>query len=423
VIAPKRPATSTWPQEREDWTDFHELDVVVLHGKNKDELVRQRHDVYVINYEGMKWLVESGHLARMLKLGWLDTLVFDELSKMKNPDTRRPRYTLIAPYLSRFERRWGLTGSPAANGLINIFAQIRVLDLGHRLGRFVTHFRNRFCIPINQFEYVLKAGAADVIYAAIADIALRLDAEDYMELPELRPVTITVELPPDARKLYDEMDAEMVAMIQGERVTAGSAGVLSGKCRQIASGALYKHDIDPVTGARLRWVREWFEIHDEKLDALEDLVDELQGQQLLVGYEFNHDLQRILTRFPNTPYIGAGVTVKRALQIEADWNAGKIPLLLGHPASMGHGLNLQKSGAHHVCWYSAPWDFELYDQFIRRLRRRGNRSRYVFVHHLVARGTVEDGVVMPTLRSKEGEQRAFFDALKAYAEMRRAQGA
>jgi hypothetical protein len=247
-----------------------------------------------------------------------------------------------------------------------------------------------------------------------------MDATDYMELPEVKNVMISVELPPAARKIYDQMEDELIALLEGERVTAATAGVMSGKCRQIASGALYKSSTDPVTGETIRGQREWFDIHDAKLDALADLVDELQGTQLLVAYEYEHDLVRLQKRFPGTPYLGSGVSTKEAARIEREWNSGKLRLLFGHPASMGHGLNFQHSHAHHVAWFTTTWSFEQYEQFNARLRRRGNQSAHLFVYHLVARRTIEDGVVIPGLRAKEKGQRALFDALKAYAAARKA---
>lgn len=418
VVAPLRPAASTWPEESRNWADFHDLDVVVLHGKTKDKLATERHDVYVINYEGLAWLVQSGHLQNMLNQKWVDTLVFDELSKMKNASPKAVRRKLLKPYLPKFARRWGLTGSPASNGLMNLFGQVNVLDLGAAFGPYITHFRNMFFTPVNQWDWVLKEGAADLIYERIAPLALRMELGSGVKVPAIQYNTIKVELPPAARKVYDQMEDEMLTVLDSDVVAAGTAGAVYGKCCQIATGAVFKALVDPITGeARaVNGKREWYNVHDEKLDALQELIEELQGQQLLVGYWFHHDLEKLQARFgKKIPYIGSGVSVKEALRIEAAWNAGDIPVLLGHPQSMGHGLNLQKSNAYNIAWYTPTPDFELTQQFEARLRRRGNRAPVVYSHTIVAARTVETWGILPSLNRKETTQENLFTALRKLA--------
>lgn len=416
VVAPLRPATSTWPEEQQNWTDFHGLDVVVLHGKHKDKLVRERHDVYVVNYEGLAWLIAKGHLKMLLKNKWICTLVLDELSKMKNASKKAVRRKLLWTYLPLFARRWGLTGSPAANGLINLFGQVNVLDLGAAFGPYITHFRNMFFTQVSEWKYVLKEGAEQLIYDRIAPLALRTVLGKNVKVPELRQNIIRVELPPDARKAYDEMEEQMLTILDDDLIAAGSAGSVYGKCCQIATGALFKAVVDPVTGeprVKGNGPREWYNLHDAKLDALEELIDELQGQQLLTAYWFKHDLEKLHGRFgKKIPYIGSGVSVKEAVRIEAAWNAGDIPLLFGHPQSMAHGLNFQKSNAHHVAWYTPTPDYELYDQFCRRLCRRGNKSKIVWSHILCAARTVETWGIVPSLGRKNKTQGSLFEALR-----------
>lgn len=418
VVAPLRPATSTWPDEARDWVDFNHLDVVVLHGKDKDRLVKEKHEVYIINYEGLAWLINSGHLKALLKNKWVDTLVFDELSKMKNASKKAIRRKLLWNYLPKFARRWGLTGSPASNGLMNLFGQINVLDLGAAFGPYITHYRNMFFTQINEWDYVIKEGAADLIYARIAPIALRMELGSGVKLPAIEHNIIKVELPPEARKVYDQMEEEMLAVLSGDIITAATAGAVYGKCCQIATGAVFKAVVDPITGEPLakNGKREWYNVHDEKLDALEELIEELQGQQVLIAYWFQHDLEKLRKRFgAKTPYIGSGASVKEAKRAEAAWNAGDLPYMFGHPASMAHGLNFQKSSAHHVAWYTPTSDYELTDQFIRRLRRRGNRAKTVWSHYFVAARTVETWGILPSHRRKEGEQGNLFSALRNYA--------
>lgn len=416
VISTLRPATSTWPAEARKWDDFHELDVVVLHGRQKEQLAMERHDVYVINYEGLQWLINSGALKFLLDKKWIDVLVFDELSKMKNASKKAVRRQMLLKFLPRFSRRWGLTGSPASNGLMNLFGQVNVLDLGAAFGPYITHFRNMFFTQINEWHYVLKEGADDLIYARIAPLALRMSAEDYIKMPSVIVNDIKIELPKEARAAYDEMEDEMLTVLGDETLTAGTASAVYGKCWQIATGAVFKSMLDPVTGEPLRGVREWHNMHDEKLDALEELIDELQGQQLLCAYWFSHDLEKLMKRFgKDIPYIGSGVNAKRAKWVEDAWNAGDLPYMFGHPMSMGHGLNLQGSSAHHVAWYTQIPDFELYDQFNRRLRRSGNKAASVTIHRFIARRTVEEWAIVPSQRRKDNTQSNLFAALAGYA--------
>jgi hypothetical protein len=235
-------------------------------------------------------------------------------------------------------------------------------------------------------------------------------------MPGIKYSNLMIDLPDKARRLYDELEEEMVAILDDTRISAGSAGVLYSKCWQIANGALFKSLVDPITGEPLTkkpGPREWLNLHDEKLSATEDLIEELQGQQLLIAYWFQHDLEKLQKLLgKNIPVIGKGVSILRARQIEADWNARKLPIILGHPQSMAHGLNFQKGGAHHIEWYSVTPDFELYDQFNRRLRRRGNPAKTVFVHHALARATVDVWAIMPTLHRKDNTQIRLFDALR-----------
>lgn len=416
VVAPLRPATQVWPAEQREWIEFHGLDVAVLHGKHKADLVAEKHDVYVINYEGLAWLVNGGYLQNLLRRKWVDTLVFDELSKMKNASKKAERRKLLVPLLPKFARRWGLTGSPASNGLINLFGQAGILDLGAAFGPYITHFRTRYFNPVGEWGWVIKAGAEELIYEALRNLALRMPPTKSVKLPTIKPNIIKVTLPPAARVAYDTMEDEMLAVLDNTLVAAGSASAVYGKCWQIASGAVFKATIDPVTGepiARTGTAREWHNIHDEKLDALEELLDEVQGQQVLVAYWFKHDLEKLLARFgKDTPYIGAGVSVKRALAHEAAWNAGELPMLIGHPSSMGHGLNLQKSSARHVVWFTVTPDYELYDQFNRRICRRGNTAKVVHVHHIVADRTVDTWGILPSLRRKHRVQDNLFEALR-----------
>jgi SNF2 family DNA or RNA helicase len=300
---------------------------------------------------------------------------------------------------------------------MNLFAQAFMLDMGDTFGPFISHFRHRYFTPVGDFGWELQAGAEQLIYERIAPLALRMEAEDYITLPTLKEVYIRLDLPPAARKVYDELEAEMlVALDDGELLSSPNAAAVQGKCRQLTGGAVYLNPVDPITGEPRR-DKQWRELHDIKVAAVGDLMDELQGHQLLLAYEYGHERDRLLRQYPDTPYIGGGVSLKKSLAYEADWNAQELPLLLGHPQSMGHGLNLQKGHAHHIAWFTTTWDYENLDQFNRRLRRRGNDSPIVYVYHLVVRNTVDE-LVMYKTRRKARRQDDFFAAMKKYAHER-----
>ena len=422
LIAPLRVCYSVWPKEVEKWQDFHGLKVQVLHGSKKDEALKADADVYVINPEGLEWLLQvkktktpSGKtkvdvdLRRWKALGF-DTLVVDELSKFKHTNTNR--FKALKLVLGTFRRRWGLTGSPASNGLLDLFGQCFVLDQGRTLGPYISHYRMKYFVPSHDgFSWNIREGAEDEIYERLAPLALRMAADDYLDMPTLIENNIRVDLPSDVMQVYDRLENDLIAKLDNKLVVASNAAAASMKCRQVANGGIY---LDPEVEALVKLPkskREWANLHTEKVDALAELIEELQGSPILVAYDFEHDLDRLRERLgKDIPYIGGGVTAKRSAELEKAWNAGQLPVLFGHPQAMAHGLNLQEMG-HHVCWHSLTWDYELYDQFIRRVLRQGNKSKKVFVHHIIARGTVDE-VVLAAVKSKRRGQNALFDALK-----------
>lgn len=422
VVAPLRPAVSTWPNEVDKWADFEGVDLVVLHGKEFSKLCREQHNLYVVNYEGLQKLFTRRRVGKVWKyeltedgrelMKHINALIWDELSKMKNSNTQR--FKLVRPWLKKFLIKWGLTGSPASNGYLDLFGECFVLDEGRTLGPFVTQYRSQYFIPLDDFSWRLKGGAEGAILDRVRPLVLRMDADDYLKMPQQLDHVMKFDLPADAREHYDNMESDLLTRISDNLVKASNAASSSAKCRQIASGAVYKEDFDLLTGLPIRRSkseREWLGLHDEKLALLEDLVDELNGHQLMVAYDFNHDLERLLERFPNTPYIGGGVSVKRGREIEKQWNDGELSMMFVHPASVGHGMNFQEGQAHHVAWFTMSYDFELYDQLNRRLRRQGNRENYVHVYHFCAKDTVEESVYF-ALRRKFKTQKEFLDALK-----------
>lgn len=422
LIAPLRVCYSVWPKEVEKWSDFGGLKVSILHGPHKDDHLKEEADIYVINPEGLDWLFQvtktktaqgktrvSIDTKRWKKLGF-DTLVIDELSKFKHTNTNR--FKALKLVLGTFQRRWGLTGSPAPNGLMDLFGQCYVLDQGRTLGPYITHYRMKYFVPsYDGFNWELREGADKEIYERLAPLALRMAATDYLDMPTLIENNIKVTLPDKIMEIYDRLENDLIARLDAKLVVASTAAAASVKCRQVANGGIY---IDPEVEALVKLPkskREWVNLHTEKVDALADLIDELQGSPLLVAYDFAHDLDRLREKLgKDIPYIGGGVSAKRSAELERDWNAGKLPYLFGHPQSIAHGLNLQEVG-HHVCWHSMTWDYELYDQFIRRILRQGNKSKKVFVHHIIAQGTVDE-VMLCSVKSKRRGQNALFDALK-----------
>jgi SNF2 family DNA or RNA helicase len=436
VLAPLRPCYRVWPAEVKKWREFEHLRVEVLHGPKKDQALTRDADVYVMNFEGLDWLLKATKTPtfggktsvrvdpkRFAKLGF-DTLVVDELTKCKS--TSSQRFKALKHVLGTFKRRWGLTGSPNANGLLQLFGQCYVLDMGKALGPFVTRYRIEYFTAVdpNGWKWVPRPGAAERIYKALAPLAFRMEESEYPQLPPVVHNTICVDLPPAARKVYDLLEEDLLARVGDRLVVAANAAAASSKCRQLASGAVY---LDPETDelglAKLRkGGKEWAEVHQAKLDALVDLVDELQGEPLLVGYDFRHDAERVCARlrkdgYGDVPVVGGGTSAKASGLIEARWNCNEVPVLLGHPQSMGHGLNLQGGSCANVCWFTGTWDFELDDQFFRRVWRDGTGANQVFLHRIVARDTVDE-VQVWSLRSKDRGQRALFDALGELARRR-----
>lgn len=428
IIAPLRVCYSVWPREIEKWDDFKNLTYVILHGPDKEEKLSADADIFLINPEGLDWLLnvkkekyttpagkEKTRITvdkRRWKKFEFDTLVVDELSKFKHISTNR--YAAIKEILGTLGRIWGLTGSPASNGLMDLFGQCYILDQGRSLGKYITHYRMQYFDKSHDgYSWILRSGAEKEIYKQLKPLVLSMKARDHLDLPMLVENNILVDLPESAMEVYQHMEDDLFARIDSKMVVASNAAAASSKCRQIANGGVY---IDAEIQALVnlpKKKREWIELHTCKIDALVDLVEELQGSPLLVAYDFEHDLLRIQEKFgKDIPYIGGGVSAKRSSQLERMWNNGELPILFGHPQSIGHGLNLQNAG-NHIAWFALTWNCELYDQFICRVLRQGNAAERVFVHHIIARGTI-DHAILAAVKSKKMGQNALFDALRKF---------
>jgi hypothetical protein len=411
VIAPLRPAYRVWPKEQEKWEDFKDLRVQVLHGPKKNKLLEVEADVYVVNLEGLPWLIAHPLFKKIFKGA---VLCVDESSKFKSYKSKR--FKLLRKVLSVFKRRWILTGSPSPKSLDDLWSQIFILDMGAALGPFVSQYHMRWFQQVGFGGYSWAPRdheAEDEIYEAIAPLVLRMSEKDYLKLPKLLSDIedpIIIDLPPAARKIYDQMESLMFAQIGRGEVNAANAAVATMKCSQIANGGIYKDNI-PGEKAVQGPKRPWTLMHDAKTEAAADLIDEIGGKPAIITYDYHHDLSRLQKVFPKGRIIGSGVSMKETGVIEDAWNAGKVDQLLVNAQSVAHGLNLQ-SGGWGVIWHSITWSWEDYDQLFRRLYRSG-RKMPVFVKHIVARDTVDE-VKLEVLKARSRKQGQLFDALKAY---------
>lgn len=391
VIAPLRVARDTWPAEIAKWDHLDGLTVAVAVGTKQDRLnaLAASAMVTVINRENIPWLISQ------LGGSWpFDMVIIDELSSFKNH--RAKRFTALVK-MRPFVKRWvGLTGTPASNGLMDVWAQFRLLDGGDRLGRFIICYRERWFVPDKRngmqiFTYKPRVGAEDEIYAAIGDMTLSMRTTDHLQLPKLTVTTMPVVLYPKERRVYEQLKSDLVLDLGEATIDAANAAALSGKLLQLASGAIYTGD------------GQWTAVHERKLDVLEDLIEAANGSPLLVAYWFTHDRERIVSRFPQAREL------KTSADIEA-WNRGEIALGLIHPASASHGLNLQ-SGGHLLVWFSLTWSLELYQQTNARLYRQG-QTEPVTITHLVTEGTLDE-TVLKALDAKDATQAALIDAVTA----------
>lgn len=389
VVAPLRVARGTWPAEIRKWNHLQGLTCSVAVGTKaeRERALRQKADIYIVNRENLAWLYKNSRLD-------FDMVVLDELSSFKNHTSQR--FKAMKAMRPKVKRIVGLTGTPSGNGLMDLWAEFRLLDMGERLGQYISQYRNLYFTPDKRngmvvFSYKPLPGAEGVIYHQIADITVSMKANDYLEMPELVSVAKEVSLSEKEKKRYDELKKSLVLELPGGEVTAVNAASLTMKLSQIANGAIYTDDKDVV------------KIHDRKLDALEDLVESANGRPVLVAYWFKHDKDRIQKRMEAREL--------KKPQDFADWNAGKIPVALIHPASAGHGLNLQQGGSILI-WFGLTWSLELYQQTNARLWRQGQKSRTVIVQHIVTKGTIDERI-LKALEHKDGTQAALIDAVKA----------
>lgn len=399
VIAPLRVARDTWPAEINKWEHLKDLDFAVAIGTEKERLsaLKTPASVYLINRENVDWLINKSGLPFDY-----DMVVIDELSSFKSHTAKRFKSLLkVRPKIKRIV---GLTGTPSSNGLMDLWAEFRILDMGKRLGRYISHYRSAFFQPDKRnqhmiFSYKPLFGAEKEIYELISDITISMKSVDFLQMPKCLINEVPVSLTINEHLIYDGFRKEMVIELANEEIDAVNAAVLSSKLLQMSNGAVYDED------------KKVHFIHNRKLDALEDLIEGANGKPVLIAYWYKHDLERIKERFTVRE-------IKTSKDIK-EWNHGEIPVAVIHPASAGHGLNLQ-SGGSTIIWFSLTWSLELYQQTNARLWRQG-QNETVVIHHIITKGTIDEDV-MKALKRKEKTQEDLIDAVKANLSRRRRAG-
>lgn len=396
VIAPIRVASFSWPAEMEKWDHLKGMRYSVAVGTAAERLsaLRRQADIYLVNRENVQWLVSESGIPFDF-----DMVVIDELSSFKNHQTKR--FKALMKVRPKVKRIVGLTGTPSSNGLMDLWAEFRLLDMGERLGRFIGQYRTSYFRPDKQngqvvFSYKPLPGAEKQIYGRISDITISMKSTDHLRMPELVNSRYTVYLSEKEQERYEELKKDLVLQLPDGDITAANAAALSGKLSQMANGAIYTDTGETVS------------VHERKLDALEDIIEAANGKPVLVAYWFRHDFEMISERLQKLkiPYdrLDVDATIRK-------WNAGEIPVALIHPASAGHGLNLQAGGSTLV-WFGLTWSLELYQQTVARLWRQGQSSETVVVQHIITDGTI-DGRIMKALSEKDNMQSALIDAVKA----------
>lgn len=396
VIAPLRVAKVTWSDEIRKWKNLSHLRYSIAVGTEKERVaaLNADADIYIINRENVQWLVEKSGVPFEY-----DMVVIDELSSFKNWNSKR--FKAFMKVRPRVKRVVGLTGTPSPNGMMDLFAQFKCLDMGARLGRFITQYRNCYFVPDRMngqivYSYRLRPGAEKQIYDKISDITISMKALDHLKMPELIENRYPVYMDEKEAAMYDELRSDLILPYkEDEAITAANAAALSGKLCQMANGAVYSEGGDTV------------HIHDRKLDALEDIIEAAQGP-ILLCYWFKHDLERIEKKLHELKVSFDRITTEDSIR---KWNAGKLDVGLIHPASAGHGLNLQQGG-NVIVWFGLTWSLELYQQTNARLWRQGQSNKTVVVQHIVTAGTIDEDI-LDALTSKDANQNRLINAVKA----------
>jgi SNF2 family DNA or RNA helicase len=412
IVAPIRVAHSVWPREIRKWTNFKHLKYTVLHGPDKDWRFNRMADknIVIINYDGLQWLAKKlkGRMP-------FSTIIIDESTKVKNAQTQR--HKALYEMVGKAQRVWLLTGTPSSNGLMDLFAPQLLVDGGHTFGKWITKFKNEYYTSPAPFLYVLKDGAEERIYDALANCSLRISAKEHLEMPELVFNKVEVDLPPHAREVYNKLEEEcIVAFLEGN-VTSQNAAVSVMKLQQIANGAVYLDSEAPNDGDVVpTFVRKTQHLHDAKTEATIDIVEELSGKGVIIAFHYKHDYDRLKAAFPDAPAIKSGLKESQLQRIIDEWNAGKHPVLLAHAQSAGHGLNLQEFGCS-VIWYSNTYSRELFDQLNARVYRQGQKSPIVVIHQIVAKDTIDEDIIAAQNEKGATQDALFEGVMSRYKEL------
>lgn len=393
LLAPLMVCRTTWMTEPQKWLQFQSLKIGFAHGPDKHLILKDKYwDIVVMNYDGIEWAADE-----LAKGHDFDILLCDEITRLKNTNSKR--YKKFKPIAPTFKIRWGFTGTPAANGLIDLFGQVYVLDLGKRLGRYITHFRAHYFhqLPHDQYRYYITPTKAKLLTEKLEDLAMYVDPSEWLELPEFIPIPLPVEMGATGRKQYKSLEELFIVKLKEGVVTAANAGVLTSKLRQFTGGAIYESE------------GVWHEVDKAKLDRLDDLIEEMSGEPLMVAYQFDHEMQRILARHPSALVLKGGMTANQVTKVVDLWNAGNCELLLVQPASAALGLNLQFGGSA-LAWYTPTYNLEEFIQLNKRLHRQG-QVKNVRCYMLAVEKSI-DQVVFGVLSSKDAVQEDLFSALK-----------
>ncbi len=418
VICPLRPAYNVWPSQCKTWEEFKDLRVGILHGDDKEMALRDdSYDIYVINPEGLEWLFQPTYGTKTDKQGKVhidkkkvlkvntsrvskfSMLTVDESTKFKDYSTNR--FALLKYVIPMFKRRYILTGTITPNGLLDLFGQIYILDTGSSLGRFITHYREKYFHQTGYggYTWAPDVGAKEAISKRIAPLVIQVDHKDHLDMPAIMPPNdIYVDLPPAVMKQYKEMERKLATQVAEGTIVAANAAVASGKCRQIANGAMYTE-----SGSK-----EYVFLHGEKLDALGDLVEGLQGEPLLIAYVFDFD-RRLISERLKIPVIGRGKPAEDMAIMEA-FREGRLPAVMGHPETISLGLDGLQDSCSNLCWYGIPWNLLHYVQTFDRIWRPGQRADSVSVHRILARGTIDERVV-EVVEDKDADETSFMKLL------------
>jgi SNF2 family DNA or RNA helicase len=393
IVAPLRVAQVTWLDELDKWSNFFGLSACVLHGPRKAEILKQNHDIYIINYEGLPWLLTQKWVAP-------DLIVFDELSRMKSWSSQRVK--MMRKFIHLFKYRLGLTGTPASNGLEDVFSQVYMLDLGTRFGARKTKFMDTYFSPMTNYSFKRRMfpWAADAIHEKLSTLAYSIDGAKHIKLPEEIHNVIPLELDDKLKELYKQLKKECIIQLESfEVITAMNAAAASTKLRQLLSGAIYNEYRVPVP------------IHNLKLNALKEFVEDNAGMNLLVGYMYKHEVERFKQVFPHASFFSDAKNEADTTRLCKRWNAGDIPLLFGHPGSVGHGLNLQQN-CNNVMFYSLDFNLDYYLQFIKRIARQGQKESHVTIHYLLFKDSIDE-YVLDTLNGKNIVQNSLLSYLQS----------